>query len=177
MQSPSSPSSDPKSSRSQHSSPQRTSSSSPPSNMHTPDQYDALLQNIPSVSRDTTPVASSKPSTPPSNARSQPLTPPDSATRSSAASVAPAPPAVTTTGSTLSATAPQFRTRLIDAPIDLPGFVQPPTDGSAPLLQKPTMLPGGRGDLHDFSSNLASFDDGRSKSIEPAMLADMLTPQ
>lgn len=153
MQPPSTPPSDPQHSVLQH--------CSPSSSTHTVNQQETSQQHIPTVSRDTTPVAFSKPSTPPVSSQSRPLTPPDSAPRTSSATSTTSP--AVTTGSTLSAAAPQFRTRLIDAPIDLAGLV-PPTDGPS-LLHNSTMGSSG-GDVLDYSSGLSTFEDGRSKLQE-----------
>ncbi|GJE86426.1 hypothetical protein PsYK624_025060 [Phanerochaete sordida] len=147
MQSPSTPPSDPL--LSQHPSPGLST--------HSAAQPETPQQHIPTLSRDTTPVAASKPSTPPSLPQSQPLTPPDSDPRTS-------PAASVKTGSTLSAAAPQFRTRLIDAPIDLAGLV-PPTDGQSSLLQQSTMGSGG-GSILDLNVGLSLADDGRTPTQE-----------
>lgn len=145
-----SPSPDPQQPLSQHNMSPRLSSS-PRSSTHSPTQQETSQQHIPATSRDTAPLASSKPSTPLScNTQSHPIAP--SASTASAA---------VTIGSTLSATAPHFRTRLIDAPIDLAGLGQP-TDGNAPLLQKATME-SSRGNVLDFSNGFAPFSDGQSK--------------
>jgi hypothetical protein len=64
--------------------------------------------------------------------------------------------------------------RLIDAPIDLAGLVPPSSNGSARLLQKPTMPQGSGGDLFDFSNNLAFFNDGPSKSFAIACAVNEL---
>lgn len=162
MQSPSTPPSDPQQPVSQHT-PARPATQ-PQNQQETPQQH------IPAISRDTTPVPSSKPSTPPSNPHSQPLTPPDSAPRTS-----PAPSAKT--GSTLSAAAPQFRTRLIDAPIDLAGLV-PPTDGTSTLLQQSTMGSSG-GNILEPTNRLTAFDDGRTptqESFPPIHTPSLVSP-
>lgn len=111
-------------------------------------------QNTPSVSRDTTPVPPNKSATPGSDAQAE-----ADATNSAPHTSANVP--VTSSAPALSATAPQFCTRLIDAAIDLAALTLPSDVGKS-HLRMDSMDSGPFDAASEFSSNAAVFGDGRS---------------
>ncbi len=142
---------------SQYTSPQR-GPTSPLSNSHnsrTSTPQNNSQQNIPLISRDTTPVASSKPSTPSFTAQSSPFSPKSSVSYSNV-TLEP----TLSIGSTLSATAPQFQTKLMDAPIDLRGLAAP-ADVGVGSVRRATVNCGESG-VFDPSRGVVSFNDGLS---------------
>lgn len=133
---------------------QQSSPKPAPEHSNTAAQSIASQQNTPSVSRDTTPVPPSKPATPGSDA---PVA--ANATNSAPHTSVNAP--VTSSVPALSATAPQFRTRLIDAPIDLAALTLP-SDVGKTHLRTSSMDSSSFDAASEFSSNAAVFGDGRS---------------
>lgn len=133
---------------------QQSSPKPAPEHSNTAAQSIASQQNTPSVSRDTTPVPPSKPATPGSDA---PVA--ANATNSAPHTSVNAP--VTSSVPALSAAAPQFRTRLIDAPIDLAALTLP-SDVGKTHLRTSSMDSGSFDAASEFSSNAAVFGDGRS---------------
>lgn len=148
----------------------RPTSASPASSLTTSSPVSASMRNVqtdPSclptftLSRDTTPIASRKISSPFSNTHQAP-TPPESVAASSARST---PSAGLTTS--LSAAAPQFQTRralVSEAPIDLRGLTLPGTVNRSSVLGRAVNLPtlkNPQGEVLD----LTMFNDGLSMCV------------
>ncbi|KAF7797235.1 hypothetical protein EIP86_008427 [Pleurotus ostreatoroseus] len=139
-------------------SPQRGPLPQPPSSdaiLHIQHEQHTTQQiRIPSVSRDTTPVATTKPATPPSAAQPAMHLSPEPAARSPASTAS----SVSIT-SILSPTAPQFQTRLIDSPIDLHSISLSSSEAS---VLNPLRVPADlcADDMLDISNGLASLHEG-----------------
>ena len=137
---------------SQHSPQRGISSSSPVSNLY--DDH-TLQQIIPPVSRDTTPVATTKTSTSPSAAHRNTPSSSDSLTGSTSSAASSV-----SIGSVLSPTAPQFKRRLIDSPIDLRELSMSSSGSSANSLG--SAVEGSLGDMLEVSQGIAQGREGFS---------------